>query len=99
MQRTDPSDTSSIPVIRSSDTMSSDDAAFELKVLALAERPGRVHGLDRVVMLVSLALLCWAMHRADRHAITDQDYSRLRDNQKQRELREANALKRGLRLF
>ena len=93
LERTSPAGTSAIPAIPTTET------AFETHVAALAVRPDRVRGLDRIVMLVSIAMLRWAMHRAGRHAVAHQDHALWLLNQKQREAREADALRTGLRLF
>ena len=55
---------------------------FQHSYAAPAVRRARPQGLDRLVMRLSLAMLLWARHRADRGALSHEEHL----------LRRANAL-------
>ncbi len=81
LERTNPADTSSIPIVAS---------------VNLA--PGRLRGFDRVLMIVSIGILRFAMHRADRNAIAMQDHALWLANSRSQATREGTALKSRLAL-
>ena len=63
-----------------------------------ARRP-RPHGIDRVVMRLSLAMLLWARDRADRAALSHEEHALRRANALVLEREQRDAAKRIARIF
>lgn len=53
---------------------------FTHQSYAAPARRARPHGLDRVVMRLSLAMLLWARHRADRGILSHEEHAIRRAN-------------------
>ena len=54
-------------------------AGFTTRTTRTTARRARPHGLDRLVMRLSLSALLWARRRADRAAMTPEQHARVVD--------------------
>lgn len=73
--------------------------AFDRQIDSFAPGRARVHGVDRLIMKLSLSVLLWARKRADRAALGRDEHALLIDQVADRERREHDAALRVARVI
>ncbi|WP_354570090.1 hypothetical protein [Glaciihabitans sp. UYNi722] len=73
--------------------------AYDGGIHAPRSRRARPHGLNRVVMRLSIVMLKWARRRAERSALTYEESARLLRMQQQRQAHENETALMAMRLL